>query len=212
MYSPQHQLRDNSIPAPSAKATPDPQLWQRFKSGDEHAFSRIFHENYGQLYRYGIRLTADPDLVKDCIQELFITLWNSRERLGIPASIRFYLLKSLRRSLIRQLSATSSSAKIPPREYDFQMEFSPEASMIAGQLCQEQQEHLQKALNELSPRQKEVIYLRFYNGLSYDEIAELTSLNYQSIRNYVHQAIIALRKKKQQFISLLSGLAALFLL
>jgi RNA polymerase sigma-70 factor (ECF subfamily) len=74
--------------------------------------------------------------------------------------------------------------------------FSYEKNLIGEESFIEQQNALFKELNTLSPRQKEIVYLKFYNELSYQEIAEVTSLNYQSVRNYMHQALMALRKKK----------------
>jgi RNA polymerase sigma factor (sigma-70 family) len=71
---------------------------------------------------------------------------------------------------------------------------------------------LLEALSKLSPRQKEVVYLKFYENLSYHEITELTSLNYQSVRNYIHQAIQALRRKRNLLIEYIPAVTAFFCL
>lgn len=183
---------------------PDCELWGKFKKGDQEAFSLIFHKYYSYLYNYGNKITSDKDLIKDNIQELFIVLWESRERLGDTQSIKFYLLKSFRRHLIRSFTAdTKNKDKYNlPEEYQFEFVFCHEKSLILEQSFREQQLHLLEALNGLSPRQKEVIYLKFYNNLSYQEISETTSLNYQSVRNYIHQAIQVLRKKKSLLVTL----------
>jgi RNA polymerase sigma factor (sigma-70 family) len=187
---------------------PDRELWKEFKKGDEEAFSIVFHKYYSYLYNYGSKITSDKDLIKDSIQELFIILWESRERLGDTESVKFYLLKSFRRHLIRRFTNdTKNRDKYNlPEEYQFEFVFSYEKSLIIEQSFQEQQTHLLAALNSLSPRQKEVIYLRFYDNLSYQEISEITALNYQSVRNYIHQAIQTLRKKKSLLASLLATL------
>jgi DNA-directed RNA polymerase specialized sigma24 family protein len=83
----------------------DRELWKEFKGGCEQTFSYIFHKHYSFLYNYGSKLTSDKDLIKDSIQELFIILWESRSRLGDTMSIKFYLLKSFRRHVIRTLTA-----------------------------------------------------------------------------------------------------------
>lgn len=176
----------------------DTDVWDQFRKGCPQAFSDIFHRHYRYLYNYGSKLTPDKDLIKDSIQELFIILWQSRSRLSATQSIKFYLLKSFRRHLIKALQANSKiKGNHLPENYQFQTVFSCENDLIAQQSLNEQQQQLSEALNNLSPRQKEIIYLRFYSNLSYQEIAEITSLNYQSVRNYVHQAILALRKKKK---------------
>lgn len=176
----------------------DAELWIDFKCGCEQTFSFIFHKHYSFLFNYGTKLTSDKDLIKDSIQELFIILWESRTRLGDTVSIKFYLLKSFRRHVIRTLI---SNAKYIDKNhllenYQSQLVSSYEKELIQDQSYHEQQFHLQEALSKLSPRQKEVLYLKFYENLSYQEITEVTLLNYQSVRNYIHQALQVLRKKK----------------
>jgi RNA polymerase sigma factor (sigma-70 family) len=179
----------------------DSELWNDFKGGCEQTFSFIFHKYYSFLYNYGTKLTSDKDLIKDSIQELFIILWESRSRLGNTVSIKFYLLKSFRRHVIRTLTANTKyiDKNHLLENYHFQLVPSHEKDLIQDQATYEQQLHLQEALNKLSPRQKEVLYLKFYENLSYQEISEITLLNYQSVRNYIHQALQVLRKKKTLF-------------
>jgi RNA polymerase sigma-70 factor (ECF subfamily) len=59
-----------------------------------------------------------------------------------------------------------------------------------------------QAIDQLSNRQKEIIYLKFYQNLSYEEVSEIMNINYQVARNLLHQAIKAMRK-------ILSGTAVL---
>lgn len=190
----------------------DQELWKKFKGGCEQTFSYIFHKHYSFLYNYGSKLTSDKDLIKDSIQELFIILWESRSRLGDTVSIKFYLLKSFRRHVIRTLTATTKHVDKSYLLENYQDEIvsSYERDLIRSQSCLEQQVHLQDALNKLSPRQKEVVYLKFYQNLSYHEITELTSLNYQSVRNYIHQAIQALRRKREALIEYIPSVALIF--
>jgi RNA polymerase sigma factor (sigma-70 family) len=140
---------------------------------------------------------GDKDTAKDCIQDMFISLWRTRETLGEVRSIRFYLLKAYRRKVIRALSARKGpKAHLPlSDDYSFELAFSFEECLIAQELFKEQQENLAEAVAALSFRQREAIYLKFYKGLSYEEISEIMGLQYQSVRNYVHQGICILRKK-----------------
>jgi RNA polymerase sigma factor (sigma-70 family) len=190
----------------------DQELWKKFKGGCEQTFSYIFHKHYSFLYNYGSKLTSDKDLIKDSIQELFIILWESRSRLGDTVSIKFYLLKSFRRHVIRTLTASTKHVdkSYLLENYQYEMVSSYERDLIQSQYCSEQQVRLQDALNKLSPRQKEVVYLKFYQNLSYHEITELTSLNYQSVRNYIHQAIQALRRKREAIIEYISLITLIF--
>ncbi len=78
----------------------DCQLWQEFQQGSETAFSRIYRLHASLLYGYGMKLVKDKELIKDCIQDLFIEMWNTKNRLGSVKNIKSYLFKSIRRKLI----------------------------------------------------------------------------------------------------------------
>ncbi len=173
-------------------------IWLKFRNGEEEAFSTIFRTYYSYLYNYGVKMAGgDTDMAKDCLQEMFISLWRTRESLSEVHSIRFYLLKAYRRKVIRALASRKGPNAHQPLsdDYSFELAFSFEESLIAQELFKEQQECLAEAVAALSFRQREAIYLKFYKGLSYDEISEIMGLQYQSVRNYVHQGICILRKK-----------------
>lgn len=99
-----------------SSSLPDPALWQAFKQGDRVAFERIYEQHIQPLINYGYKITTDRNLIQDCIQDLFVELWESRERLTNTDSVRFYLLKALRNKLIRHLQATPTDSldTLPP--------------------------------------------------------------------------------------------------
>ena len=80
----------------------DQQLWQKFQQGDETAFQQIHQQHIGHLLNYGLRLSGTLSTVEDCIQDVFIEVWQYRNGLTQPVSIRFYLLKALRNRLRAQ--------------------------------------------------------------------------------------------------------------
>jgi RNA polymerase sigma-70 factor (ECF subfamily) len=86
--------------------TTEADLWRQFKEGDKRAFSKIYHLYYQDLYTYGLKVTADPEVTEDCIQDLFLVLWNSRERVSYVQSAKAYLFKSFRGRLFKQLKKT----------------------------------------------------------------------------------------------------------
>src|SRR5690625_5658543 len=75
----------------------------------------------------------------------------------------------------------------------FQIHFDTEELLIKKQVLKEQKEELQKALNQLSNQQKEVLYLHYFNGMSYGEIEEILNINRQSVRNHMYRAMTYLR-------------------
>ena len=173
------------------------QLWQAFRSGNKQAFDYIFEHYIRLLYSYGHKLTAKSAMTEDCIQDLFIELWEKKHLLGDTTSIKYYLFKSLRRKLIRAIEKEKHIlGETPVKEaYQFNITFSYEAELIANQISEEQHKCLTDALATLSKRQKEVIYLRYYSNLSYEEVASIMGLNLNSTYKIVSKAIHTLKQQ-----------------
>jgi RNA polymerase sigma factor (sigma-70 family) len=194
----------------------DASLWNDFLAGSKQVFERIFLAHYDDLFRYGMRLAGDEEVVKDCIQNLFQRLWQRRKVLGPVEEIKPYLFAALRHHVTDELRAQKRRTALQsgyPTEVEVTIEHSPEDFLIAQQLTSEQQAHLLAALKQLSNRHREALYLKFFDGLAYDRIAEVMDLNQQSVRNLVHQAIKRLRQVlPHPLLLLLNGLLVNFLL
>ncbi|MES2733691.1 MAG: sigma-70 family RNA polymerase sigma factor [Bacteroidota bacterium] len=185
----------------------DSEIWKEFKSGSEEAFAFLYNQYVVPLYHYGNRLTTDRNMIEDNIQDLFIELWRNRATLGETNSIKFYLYKALKRRLIKNII---NQRKQPFNlgsldEYDFEMTLSPEFDLIAQQVSQAQKENLLAALNSLTSRQKEAITLKFYDELSYSEIASLMTMTIKAVYNLIFRAIEVLRANVEKvFLTILA--------
>ncbi|MCX6217364.1 sigma-70 family RNA polymerase sigma factor [Spirosoma sp.] len=175
----------------------DTSLWQRFRTGDAVAFDQLVHRYFQQLYRYGVRLDTDDEYVKDCIQDVFVELWQRRNTVNETEFVKFYLLKSLRRRIFRGRAKWGSGWESIQEDYRFEVEFSIESQLINQQSTHDQIRQLEALLNQLSKRQKEVIFLKFYQNLTHEQIAEVMSLNRQSVYNILHEALLRLRNTWQ---------------
>jgi RNA polymerase sigma factor (sigma-70 family) len=184
-------------------AMPDTVLWGQFKEGNRQVFSYIYRHYIQALYNYGMKVADDTELVEDCIQELFIYLWKTRENLSDTDSIKFYLFKSLRRRIISTQEETVRLNKKNEGVTTGQemAEFSYEHLLVSRQVEEEQQERLVNSLNALTKRQREAIILKFYDNLSFQEVAEVMSLNIKSTYNLISKAIEVLKEKTQVRVS-----------
>lgn len=173
----------------------DQQLWQKLKDGEESALERIYRDHVDALLRYGGQFSTDASLIEDCIHDLFVELWRNRNGLGDNDNIRPYLLVSLRRKLIRQIKrAQKTQSEEDIREIEFLAEPSIDVAIIGREISEENAAALQKAMAQLSKRQREVLYLKYFEDMNYDAICEALGINYQSVRNLVSSGIKALRK------------------
>ena len=170
-------------------------LWNQLRSGDEEAFSSLFERYYSTLVNYGKTLMTGEDRVKDCVQDVFVDIWTYRYKLNEAIVVKAYLLSSVRKRIARLHHREHIFSNIKNIDsLEFLFDFSIEDRLIADETTAKKVEQLNKSINQLSDRQKEAIYLRYHQGLSVEQVAEVLNLNYQSTKNLLHRAILQLRK------------------
>lgn len=171
----------------------DELLWEDFISGNDQAYKMIYDRHIQSLFRYGCHFSKDESLIEDCIQDLFIDLFHYRARLGKTNNIKVYLLISLKRKIIKKFDQRkkmiSLSIENLPFDYSLIDEDDVDDELNVKRIC-----HLQRAMEELSARQKEAIYLKFVVGLSYDELCNVLHLNYQAARNLIYRGMAKLKE------------------
>ena len=170
--------------------------WERMTTGDQNAFLNIYQSHYQSLLSYGFSITANVELTKDCLQEMFLELWKKHAVLNKEvANVRSYLFTWLRRKISKELTRLNTqNNKTQNLEQQDQYTWSYEELLIAFQQTEEDKNKLRNALNELTKKQLEIIKLKFFENLSYSEIAARTSLTQRTVYNLVYEAIRHLRE------------------
>ena len=172
----------------------DTEIWSKFKEGDDDALSLIYSENSGKLYLYGLKITTNHSIIEDSIQNLFSDLVRNRKQLGDTDNVQFYLLKSFKRKLIRELQKEKKhDLSNPAEDYMFEITYSVEHEIILEEKSTAKLFLLNRALKELTPRQKEAIYLKFTEELEYVEIAEMLEMSIEACRNLIYRGIKSLK-------------------
>lgn len=167
--------------------------WHLFIGGSDDAYAWIYNQYIQQLYQYGCRFCTDSEIVKDCIQNVFVKIFQGRERITTPDNIKVYLMSALRYTLFNALSRNRlHDTYITSTTLDFDL--SVEEQFIATEEDVSQSQTIAHLLKTLSPRQREIIYYRFYEALNYDEICRLMDLNYQSAYNLLQRSLNKLRE------------------
>ncbi len=168
-----------------------PQIWLSFKQGNKEAFNELIELYYPAMLNYGMRFQKDRELVKDCIQDLFLDIWKNRNSVGDVRTPKSYLLVSLRRKLLREVGRIRWFKEAPEvsDDYDFEVQFAIETYLINTEIQHEDLKKLKKSLAQLTKRQREAVYLRFYQELNYEDIADTMGINRHSAVNLVYEAI-----------------------
>ena len=171
-------------------------LWNEFRNGNADAFGQLIKIHYQDLFNYGTRFTRDEEMVKDCIQDLFLALWANRLTISPTSFVKYYLLKSLRHNLARTIGRSKYHNSWNELHFEALFNDSPSIGTHLNHDggVAELARKMRKVLTGLSRRQQEVVYIRFYMDADIEEIAEIMSLNRQSVHNLLHDSLKRLRK------------------
>jgi RNA polymerase sigma factor (sigma-70 family) len=172
----------------------DKQLFDALRADDRDALSILFLRHYDHLIHYGLQTGADRTLVEGSIQELFMYIFQSFNRFVEVKMVRAYLFKSLRRRVLEKIREEKKMKTSRDKWlYHLDIQFSSSDIEIQKNHKGETNKLLLNALNILPWRQREAIYLRYYNCLSTREIAEIMGVANQTVLNTLHQALKKLR-------------------
>jgi RNA polymerase sigma factor (sigma-70 family) len=167
--------------------------WQQAREGDTHAFSLIHRELFNGLYNYSVKLLQDRDLANDAVQELFVKIWTRRDPIGKLSKVKPYFFTALRRQILNQLRNLQLRELKISRMARPDIDFSPEEIVVKEEEYLSLQSKITELLNKLPKRQKEVIYLHYFEDMDYNQIAEIMAINYQSVLNLTQKALQKLR-------------------
>ncbi|WP_239059483.1 RNA polymerase sigma factor [Bacteroides sp. 224] len=169
------------------------QLLNAFQAGDPMAFSRLYDLYINVLYNYGYRLTNDKELLKDCIHDVFVKVYTRRGDLGSIENFKSYIFISLKNKICDEVRKriNMSTAAIedvdPVATDDIEKKYlKAEQERVEGRMIK----HL---MGQLSPRQREALTLYYIEERKYEDICEIMSMNYQSVRNLMHRGLVKLR-------------------
>lgn len=168
-------------------------LWDACKSGDKEAFDTIYRRYYPRLYNYGHKFTTENTLIDDSIQEVFTTCWCRREQLGAIRELRSYLFVSFRNQLLKSIKINRDYTRLSS-EIHFPLELAADDFLIENECLQEKRQYLQKSLASLTSRQREAIFLKFFEDMTYAEIAGMLGISVKATYKLIGRAIKELRE------------------
>lgn len=186
------------------KLTSDSLLWDAFKEGDKEAYATIYERYAGAMYAYGLRFTTAEELIEDSIHDIFVRIYDNRKKLPQVSNIKLYLFIALRNSLYTTFSDNKN---------EFRLDISDSIALhdpdnIENRIIENETEAINRELVSridtiLSFRQKQIIYYRYVEQLSYKEIALLMGITIQSAKNMVQISLKKIRSSFSGSISLL---------
>ena len=173
------------------------------RNDDEAALNYLFTTYYNKLFRTGLKYGATSETTEEAIQSVFVDIWQYRKTLGEVQSFEAYLKGSLRKRITKMAEANSKQRTSAPSVFPIKNDEKASEILLSVEAYEQilirqetndtKRQQLTAALEQLTPRQKELVVLRYFEEMSYADIAQQTGLQTDSIYKTIHEALKRLR-------------------
>ena len=187
--------------------TEEKELYLKLKTGDAKAFQAIFLKYYPALCHFAFQFLNDREIAEETVQDLFVRFWEKRETLNIEVSIKHYLFRSVKNNCLNQIQHEKVK-----KQYASQMqevvnqEPNPDNYFIEVNLL----EKIEKSIESLPPKRREIFRLSRENGMKYKEIAETLNISIKTVEAQMGLALKHLRQELKDFSNYLMTLFFFF--
>ena len=155
-------------------------LWIDFIKGNMVSFRKIYADFYPLLYNFG-SLYLDKEEVENAIQDLFLYILQRRNTIKKVENVKAYLITSYKHRVFKILKSKSISLE----SLELQLKIEPQDNIW--------EDLLKKIIRKLTPREREIVELKYYQNYRNREIASYLNIEYQTVRNILHHAIQKMR-------------------
>ena len=188
----QHQInRINAMMEQTNNSTDT--LLASFQAGNMAAFSQLYNLHINVLFNYGLKLTIDKELLKDCIHDIFVKLYTKKDELGTIDNLKSYLFISLKNKLCDELRKRMYMSDTAIEDVNAVAPTDVEDDYMEEEQRKNEFSLVKRLLDQLSPRQREALTLYYIEEKKYEDICEIMNMNYQSVRNLMHRGLTKLR-------------------
>ena len=178
-------------------AQEDLSLVLQIKSGDYAAFTLLYNKYSRPLTQYGLKFLPDLPAIEDCLHDVFVWVWTNRHKLAIDYSVKSYLFKAVRTSILHLAEKQNRVGTLDTDEehlYQFTLHLTPESLVLDQEQQRLLKQQIEQVLLKLTAKQKEVIYLRYYEGLCFEDIARNMNLSVKACYKLMGRALATLRE------------------
>lgn len=167
------------------------ETWNKLLKGDSTALEDLYNQHYISLLNYGMKCCGERELTKDCIFQLFLKLWDRREKLPSLVNVRSYLITCVHNELLQHIKKNNMQAG---NSIYTDNESSYEDYLIEVQHNTELKRKLMSAFRKLSEREKELLRLKFFEDLDYDKISDRCRITKRTAYNIIYGALKSLKQ------------------
>lgn len=176
----------------TTKTYSDAELLSKLSEGCNEAFTLLYNRYWEKIYSVAHHYLQDKTMAEDIVQEVFLIIWKKRTTLSDIIHIQHYL-HTVARNLIISSLRKKMPAKTVPAEYAFPVEENTWKPMLELEY-KETEALITQAVNQLSPRQKEIYLMSSDKQLSLKDTAIQLNISYDSARQYKSEALKVIRR------------------
>lgn len=163
----------------------------RCQTGDNDAFQELLDRYHPRIAYYVRRLLGDRDRTCDLLQEVWLEVFRAIPRLKRPEAFNLWIHRIARNLACQQLRREKRSLQLSCDMVD------PPALEEEPRFTAADVSRILPSLERISPPLGEVLVLRFLEGMSYEQIAEVVGCPLGTVRSRIHYAKIALRREME---------------
>lgn len=168
-------------------------LFLSCKTGDEKAFEALFHRTFDRLYDFALKITRDDAIAEDILQDAFIKLWNKKDQIE-NSNIEAYLFRLVRNQCLDYIrfvkvisERTIQLESVSRYEELYRIDFIRDEPYLL--ICEELKLEIEKTINSLPERCREVFILSRVEGMKNREIAEKLQINIKNVERHLARAL-----------------------
>lgn len=166
---------------------------KRIRKGDERAFEVLFQEHSEELCEFAYSFVQSPEVAEDLVHDVFCDIWDRRDDLTPPGTVKAYLFRAVRNKALNWLKAqrVRKEWKTEKKHEDVK---SFESTSAAAE-CEDLKEALRQAIEELPERRRLVYRMVRNRNMSYAEVAAALDITRKTVENQMGRALKHLRER-----------------
>ncbi|HAN76730.1 MAG TPA: RNA polymerase sigma-70 factor [Bacteroidales bacterium] len=174
------------------------QLFEQIKAGNEKAFEMLFKQYYTPLCFHARKYIEHQEEAEEIVQNTFVSLWEKRDRLVIATSVEAYLYRWVTNACLNFIKHQKIVLNYS-KENTIYDDATDEASFEAV-TTDELADKINKAIENLPPKRKEVFMLSRFEGLKYHQIADKLGISPKTVEVHISAALKALRNELRKYL------------
>ena len=171
-------------------------ILKELRNGKESAFRQLFYAYYDRLYRHACHYLGDPLVAEEIVQDVFVKIWENRQKLEIKTSLEGYLFTSVRHFCLNYLKSKYARTRTLITELtDKVVKASPDEEPIADDL----KKKLLEGMNRLPEKCRIIFQLSRNGGMTYQEIADELEISKETVKTQIKIALQKMRSFLREY-------------